>query len=327
MEHHRPDTDRRSAAAMLACDPSTLSALVRYGLPCTGEPGRERFDSRDLFNLALYSGTGRTAVERNVAAALAWTRASCEELIAPRVSSFELRVDCADPDGCRPDARNALARPRKGAYGGTVRNVRARPAAGGNRSVRARSAGARQGAAATARSSGPALALSAVLRTVGDCPVLRSRGLRAVLREFMGAELRWLRLPEALRDDADRLVPRGFAGCGAASRYLERLCREEGIPATTRIGWVVGLPDLVHAWLEVEDEDGVTKVIDPSFALLSDLIPRANPMLLDPGLGFRTNRLVPTGLHVGGDVASHSCGDGRPHARVTTRIVPLQLAP
>ncbi|WP_131763893.1 hypothetical protein, partial [Actinomadura fibrosa] len=124
-EHHRPDTGRRAAAAALACDQATLAALVRRGLPCTGEPGRERFDSRDLFNLALYSGTGRTAVERDVARAFRWTRASCEELIAPRVSRFELRVDCADPDGCPPDARNALARPRTGAYGGAVRSVRA----------------------------------------------------------------------------------------------------------------------------------------------------------------------------------------------------------
>ncbi|MFB4295372.1 hypothetical protein [Actinomadura sp. NTSP31] len=325
-EYHRPDTGRAEAAEMLACDDRTLTALARHGLPGTGEPGRERFDSRDLFNLALYSGTGRTPVERDVVSLLRWTRSSCEDLIAPRVSRFELRVACGDPDGCRPDARNALARPRTGAYGGAVRNVRAHPGRGGRRVGAAPDA-----AATTARSSGPAMAISAVLRTVGDCPVLRSPVLRAIVREFMGAEPRFLRLPVELRDDPD-LVPRGFAGCGAASRYIERLCREEGVPATTRIGWVVGLPDVVHAWVEVVDDDGVTKVIDPTFALLAEVIPWSNPMLRDPSLAFRTNRLVPTGLHVGGDIASHTCGHAvgaadRPHARVTTRIVPLRPGP
>ncbi|MBO2466220.1 hypothetical protein [Actinomadura violacea] len=323
--HHRPDTGRAEAARMLACDDRTVTALARHGLPSTGEPGRERFDARDLFNLALYSGTGRTPVERDVASLLRWTRSSCEDLIAPRVSRFELGVACGDPDGCHPDAHNALARPRTGAYGGAVRHVRAHPGRGGRRVGAAPDA-----AATTARSSGPAMAISAVLRTVGDCPVLRAPALRAIVREFMGAEPRYLRLPADLRDDPD-LVPRGFAGCGAASRYIERLCREEGVPATTRIGWVVGLPDVVHAWVEVVDDDGVTKVIDPTFTLLAELIPWSNPMLRDPALAFRTNRLVPTGLHVGGDVASHTCGRapgaaGRPHARVTTRIVPLRPA-
>ncbi|WP_396451803.1 transglutaminase domain-containing protein [Actinomadura sp.] len=312
-EHHRPDTGRADAASMLACDQDALSALIRHGLPATGGRGRERFDSRDLFNLALYSGSGRTAVERGVASALRWTRSSCEDLIAPRMSRFELRVACGAPEGCGPGARNTLARPRTGAYGGKVRQVRALPA-GAARDVPA-------GPAATARGSGPALTLSAVLRTVGDCPVLRSPALRAILREFVGAELRWLRLPEAMRND-ESLIPRGFASCGSASRYIARLCREEGIPATTRIGWLVGLPDLVHAWVEVVDDDGVTKVIDPTFVLLAEVIPGANPMLRDPGIAFRTNRLIPTALGVGADVASHTCAAGRA-PRVTTTLDPL----
>jgi hypothetical protein len=312
-EHHRPDTAWADAASMLACDQGVLSDLVRHGLPATGERGRQRFDSRDIFNLALYSRSGRTAIERDVASVLRWTRSSCEDLIAPRMSRFELRVACGDPDHCGPGARNTLARPRTGAYGGKVRQVRAHPA-GAARKVPA-------GTAATARAAGPALTLSAVLRTVGDCPPLRSPGLRAILREFIGAELRWLRLPEAMRDD-ESLVPRGFASCGAASRYIARLCREEGIPATTRIGWLVGLPDLVHAWVEVVDDDGATKVIDPTFVLLAEVIPGANPMLRDPGIAFRTNRLIPTALGVGADVASHTCAAGHV-PRVTTTLDPL----
>ncbi|GAA1900304.1 transglutaminase domain-containing protein [Actinomadura bangladeshensis] len=312
-EHRRPDTGRAEAAAMLACDDRTLSDLIRHGLPATGDRGRERLDSRDIFNLALYSGSGRTGIERGVAAALGWTRSSCEDLMAPRMSRFELRVACGAPDGCAPGARNTLARPRTGAYGGKVRQVRAHPA-GAARNVPA-------GTSATARASGPALTLSAVLRTVGDCPVLRSPALRAILREFMGAELRWLRLPEAMRND-ESLIPRGFASCGSASRYIARLCREEGIPATTRIGWLVGLPDLVHAWVEVEDEDGATKVIDPTFVLLSEVVPGANPMLRDPGIAFRTNRLIPTALGVGADVASHTCAAGHvPHVTTTLDLL------
>jgi hypothetical protein len=90
--------------------------------------------------------------------------------------------------------------------------------------------------------------------------------------------------------------------------------------ATTRIGWVIGMLDLVHAWVEVVDADGVSKVVDPIFTLFAGTIPNANPDLLSTTHTMRTNRLIPTALRVGDRVATHPCD----RARFTTKIQPAK---
>ena len=267
LEHHVADTDRAEAAKILGCSEEALDAFIHSGL--TVRDGR--FDSRDLFNIGLHSGTGRTMPEQAFAFALRWMRSPTEELVARRVSRFSFGLTCS----C---ARASLARPRTDLYSGEVRDLTA-----------------------------TATNVTATISTTGAAAPVRSRTLVSLLRDFHGLGLRWVKLPDALRRKEELVTSHRVATCDSASRHLARQCRAAGIPATTRIGWVVGMLDLVHAWVEVTDEDGVTKVVDPIFALFAGTLPDANPVLTDPTVAFRTNRLIPTDLPVGGRVAQHAC--------------------
>jgi hypothetical protein len=145
--------------------------------------------------------------------------------------------------------------------------------------------------------------------------------LRGLVGEFAALGVRWVKLPDALRDDETLVTERRVATCESASLFLARRCQEAGYAATTRIGWVVGMLDLVHAWVEVTDDDGETKVLDPIFSTFAGTVPGANPLLTDPAMALRTNRLVPTALEVGGRVAHHSCP-----VPVSVRINPVKEA-
>jgi hypothetical protein len=285
-EHHAADTDRVGAAQILACDDHTLDLLVHRGLGVRDD----RFDSRDLFNLGLHSGTGKTVPEQAFAFSLRWMRGSTEELVAPRTSRLTLAANCECADV-------VLARPRVDRYGGEVT-----PPGDGD--------------------TAPGPALTATVRTVGSVTPLRSPVLRDLVREFAALGLRWVKLPDALREDEELVTTHRVATCESASRYLARRCAEAGLVATTRIGWVIGMLDLVHAWVEVTDDDGETKVVDPIFALFAGTVPGSNPLLTDPAVALCTNRLVPTGLEVGDRVARHGCA-----TPVTTRITPVKETP
>jgi hypothetical protein len=282
-EHHVPDTDRATAAQLLGCDEPALDALVRGGLTVR----EDRFDSRDLFNLALHSGTGRSVPEQAFAYSLRWMRGPADALLAPRTLGFTLTAHCACPDV-------VLAVPRPDRYGGSVTPAPSRDV------VRASS-------------------VTATVRTVGRAAPLRSPVLRGLVEEFAGLGVRWVKLPDALREDESLVTAHRVATCESASRWLAGRCQAAGYAATTRIGWVVGMLDLVHAWVEVTDDDGETKVLDPVFSLFAATVPDANPLLTDPAVALRTNRLVPTGLEVGGRVAHHDCD-----VPVTVRINPVK---
>ncbi|MBQ1074954.1 hypothetical protein KBX06_17540 [Micromonospora sp. C31] len=314
-EHRLADMDRVTARQVLGCDDHTLSTLLDRGLPASGDTGDERFDSRDLFNLGLYSGTGTTVPEQAFAYSLRWMRASTEELLAPRASRFALRVACA-AEACGPEPTSTLALPRPERCGGAVHDLAVEPAGGT----------VRPGGDTVTRTASE-LAVTATVHTRGELAELRSPQLRAIAAEFAAMDLRWVKLPDALRDDVDLVTTHGVASCDSASRYLAQLCRRAGIPAVTRIGWVVGMLDLVHAWVEVEDDDGATKVVDPVFALFSGTVRDTNPLLRDPAVALRTNRLVPTGLSTGGAVAEHRCAGETTAARVTTKILPAPTRP
>jgi hypothetical protein len=274
-EHHIGDTDRTAAKQTLGCTDDTLDLLVHNGLTTSDD----RYDSRDLFNLGLHSGTGKTVPEQAFAFTLRWMRASTEDLLASRTSRFDLKLSC--------DCETAtFAAPRCDLYGGEVREV---------------------GTTDTSR--------TATIRTEGKLAPLVSPTLRDLVREFAALGIRWVKLPDALRDNESLLTEHRVATCESASRYLARRCEETGLKATTRIGWVIGMLDLVHAWVEVTDDDGETKIVDPVFSLFATTVTNANPLLTDPTVALRTNRLIPTDLPVGGRVAHHDCD-----APITTKF-------
>ena len=273
-EHHVADTDRATATQILSCTDRELDALIHSGLGT-----REgRFDSRDLFNIGLHSGTGKTVPEQAFAFTLRWMRASTEDLLAPRTSRFSLSLSCDCPTA-------TFAAPRCDRYDGDVRDTTTTDTT-----------------------------LTATIRTNGSAQP-RSTALSELTQDFNDLGIRWVKLPDPLRDNESLLTTHRVATCESASNYLAARCREAGLPARTRIGWVIGMLDLVHAWVEVTDEDGETKLVDPIFALFATTVTGANPLLTDPKVALRTNRLIPTDLAVGDRVARHGC-----EAPVTTKI-------
>lgn len=271
-EHHVADTPRAEAARILDCTEEALDAFVQSGLVVQDD----RFDSRDLFNLGLHSGTGRTLPEQAFAYALRWMRSPTPDLLAPRTSRFSVTLSCA----C---AGALFAPPRCDRVDDLVIAERG---------------------------------MTATIGTSGSLTRLRSPELVEIVREFAGLGLRWMKLPEPLRQDEALVHSHRVASCDSASRYLARRCAEAGYTARTRIGWVIGMLDLVHAWVEVTDSDGVTKVIDPVFTLFATTLPDANPILTDPTVSLRTNRLIPTDLTVDERVAQHDC-DTPPTIKIT----------
>jgi hypothetical protein len=80
--------------------------------------------------------------------------------------------------------------------------------------------------------------------------------------------------------------------------------------------------DLVHAWVEVQDDDGEVKVIDPIFALFSSMVGSANPILRDPRISVRTNRLLPTARRAHEPLEQHCCGGRDATFTKRTTILP-----
>ncbi len=279
-EYRRLDAPRAHALEMLRCTEATLDALVAAGLPCEGPPGDERFDGNDLFNVALYSSSRASVPERAFQFVLRWMTDPSDSWFETRRWSFSLELT---PDGRSGGAsRLLLARPRPELLGGRLLDLESEPA----------EAAAREGDIVA--DGVDRLTLRGRIETTGARMALRSPRLRDIVEEFESTPYRWLKLPEQLQRQPERLLPHGVATCIAASLHLERRCHDAGLRARTRRGWVLGMLDLAHAWLEVCDDDGVVKTIDPIFALLSSLVDDPNPDFRTACRGSRLNRLLAT---------------------------------
>ncbi|MDG4794539.1 hypothetical protein [Micromonospora sp. WMMD1082] len=294
-EHRWGDVGRAEARALLSCDEPTLSALVRHGLPTSGHPDGDRFDSRDLFNLGLHSVGHDTVVARTFALALRWMRAGTDRLVAGRPARLDVNLSCGGPQECGAGARSHITRPRPEVYGGSVESLHMCHRPGGEQ---------------PAGTPPPGLRMTARLRLTGQLAPLRSAAARDAVRHFLDVGLRWVKLPGPLQADVRLARSHGIASCASASLHLAHLLQSAGLDATTRVGWVIGL-EMEHAWVEVVDTDGETKLLDPVFALFAGMLPGANPAFRDADHALRTNRLVPTALPAGAALAVHSC-DGPP---------------
>jgi hypothetical protein len=305
---HRDDSvNRADARQTLRCDDATLDRLIDRGLPCAGEPGDERFDAFDLFNLALDSRSGRSMPEMAFGFALRWMSGSAERWFEPRHWTVNVGIGCGRTGGCGADASWSIARPRPDLFGGRVEHLRAEPAGSLARNE-------------LAWSGGDGLALSCEVHTRGQRMKLRDPRLRELVTDFMHAGHRWIRMPEGLQRQDALVLSHGVSNCISASLHLERELAREGFEVRTRRGWMLGMLDIEHAWIEVRDDDGEIKAVDPIFALLARHAPASNPELADVVLGSQINRLLPTSHSAGQPLARHCCGGAESPVRKTTVI-------
>src|SRR4051794_32500649 len=291
---------RDEALATLRCGEAVLDALVAAGLPCDDE---QRFDRFDLFNLALYSGSGRSMPEMAFQFALRWMASPADSWFAPRRWRFDVGIACGRADGCGAEPSWSIARPRVGIFS-------------------ADPVDARIGPTAIELNGGTGLRIAGIVETTGRRAQLRSPELRERIEAFMHAGYRWVRMPEALQRRPELVLPHGVSNCITACVVLERELRAAGYEVRTRRGWMLGMLDIEHAWLEILDCDGEIKVVDPVFALLAGHATAANPELETAVIGSRINRVLPTDNPAERALTGHVCGGAEARVRKRTEIRP-----
>jgi hypothetical protein len=308
--HREFDTGPDTALAMLRCPPQVLDALVAAGLPAIGTGPDRRFCRYDLFNLALYSGTGTTLPEIGFEFALRFARQPVSTWTEPRRWRMAATLSC--PDGrCGADPAWILHRPAPELTGG---------AASGWASPHGT-------VTVTDQEVHPPgvpdlVAVHLDVTTAGKPGRIVSTRLARLFDTVLNGGLRWHLLPAAWQVEPDDVLGQGVVNCIAASLYLERECREMGYESYARRGWLIGLIDLDHAWLEVRDDDGRVKTVDPVMALLARLIPGHHEEFVAFCLGSALNRVLPCACRAEGPMALHSCaGRSRP-AELTSAIRP-----
>lgn len=265
-ELRRPTVDEAAARKMLRCTPESFKALRALGLEGESTPDGMRYDAADVRNAGLYSLSGRTEVEMAMRPILAFLQGTDEQMFAERRWSFEMTAAAA----CR------IHPPAPEAFGGTLNFLE--PAADD------------EGRAGV--SAGQALRGEMITRGASD-PVV-DPGIVLLLKELIAAGVRWHYLPEGLKQDAYAAHARGVGNCDTMSIVLGDRLREAGYAARVFRGWIVGITEVPHSWVEVVDADGRTKILDPSLLVLASHSGLGSPEFVRKAPGARMSRIAPT---------------------------------
>ncbi|GLY32621.1 hypothetical protein [Kineosporia sp. NBRC 101731] len=293
-----PLLDEDEAQDVLRCGPDIFADLVAAGLPHDGG----RFDRNDLTNLALDAGTGQSRPERAVRYALRWMREDPRTWETPMRWSFSIEMSVPDDAAGRWSHTRFLPE----LNGGLLENWE--------------SSAAVRMTPTHFEFDGPGpVTFSGSISTAGKVQGLVSPALRKITEEFLDRGYRWVRLPEDCQHDYAPILDAGVAPCVAASTYLQKEFQAAGYEARTRGGWILGMLDLAHSWVEVVDDDGVTKPVDAVFERLSALAEHPHPGIPAACVGSRINRMLPGAIGAGApESLHHTAGGARP---ATTRTV------
>ncbi|EST34211.1 acyl carrier protein [Streptomyces roseochromogenus] len=292
--------DRPTALALMRTDDRTLDTLMRHGLRHGDGPDGPRFDEHDLYNLAMYCGSGRSVPEVAVRYNVRLARGSVESWTRPEV--WRIRHFATCPDHGRCDQRWELAPVRPEGFGGELLEVthdllRDGPVPSGEVAGR------------------PAfMMLDCTVRTAGKrmelrSPVLRS-AYRDALEELRSGKIRFQSVPAALRVDASKARALGVGNCVSTSMHLAQTLAHAGFQVRTRKGYFVAVGAEDHGWMEVL-EDGEWKALDPALALLAewDLGAERSAAFTEFCAGSYLNRFVPCDSRADEEVVRHWHGD------------------
>jgi hypothetical protein len=233
-----------------------------------------------------------------------------EQLFRPKRWTYSVEVSCDRPDGCSPLGRHfGVARPRPELHGGWIEELSVSPD------------GAVAGDVDVAVAGADRLAVTGVLVTNGQRREIRSKRLREIVSQYPPADYRWGRMPEELQWRPELVLRQRYAPCISACLNLAEQCRAAGYPARTRRGWIMGMLDLAHSWLEVTDDDGQLKTVDPAFMILAaHHAEQPHPEFIPACTGSLLNRLLPTGHEADQPVMNHDCRGRRSAPRHRTNI-------
>lgn len=281
--HREPSVPLVVARRMLRCSESSLQQLLDLGLPAAEGPEGPLFDPRDLKNAGLYSGSGGTDVEVAMRLVLGFLRSDAAELTRPKRWTFRLGVAGAA-------AARSVFRPAPERFGGSFDGWDAgRPAPDVDGPYVRVAPGAEVAGSMTSRGA--------------EDPV-RSPEIRELMREVVDGGIRWHYLPESLERRPDEALALGVANCAVLCTVLERRLRDAGYDARSYRGWILALAQSEHSWVEVVDDDGATKCLDPSLAVLADRNGFGSPGFRELAFGSRLNRIAPTAAPLDGGYAA-----------------------
>jgi hypothetical protein len=282
--------------------------MLSDGMPSApGADGAPLVDRCDVFNLALDAGWARAIPVVGFRYAMRWLAAPIAELVGQR--RWEVAVGGPTPPEV-PALLVAALDPER--HGGGFRDADERPMHTAGDGVRR-----------VLVAAGETLRGRATVH--GEHAPIRSPQIRRAVADALGADLRWAKLPLALHYRPEVAEGLGYATCLTMSAQIARRLRGDGFAVTTHLGWLMGTLSAVHSWVEVRDEDGRLKVVDPALVLLRrrldalehaaapGLVPRGVPAADALADGLLVNRVLCSAAPAGGALAIDAEGTGRLH--------------
>jgi len=268
-----------AARRALRCTENSFAQLVDLGLPHVEGPDGPLYDPDDLKNVGLYSRSQVTEVEMGMRLMLAFMRTTRQELIQPRRWRYRLQLISKAEAGGRLLRR--VYRPMPEIWGGELETYTS--SVGPPPEV-----------------SGPFFRMSqgtevdGTLTTRGTEQAVRSIAIRKIVDEFLDSGVRWHHLPPAFSASPEEPVSLGAGNCGALCGVLQQRLVDAGFEARSYHGWMIAVSEVAHGWVDVVDEDGAVKCIDPSFALLAGQNGFGSSDFRDFVIGSTLNRVVPS---------------------------------
>ncbi|MFF7249394.1 hypothetical protein ACFZBU_36470 [Embleya sp. NPDC008237] len=278
--HARPELDAAAARSLLRCSPRAWALLTAGGLTAHPTPDGERFDGRDLFNLAVYSGSRASVPELALSLAMRFARQD------PRDWARERRWDLHTTLTC-PRHRGA------GEWRAWSPHSHDTPEPGGEPQ--------------RWRDPEPTQTLEHQVRTRGVHARLRCSRLAAETADELARPLRYVRMPAAVRADARWMADLGLVDCVSGTLALARRLGAAGFEVRGRSGWLVGPQVSAHTWLDVRDDDGRWKSVDVAHHHLARALFGPGAIAPEAFAGSRPDRLVPTSAPVGEELFAHRC--------------------
>ena len=307
---HRDECVTRDQALLsLRCGEEVLDELLDHGLPHAGEPPGELYERSDVINLGLASGTLRSMAELGALFLVKLGNArSPDEWVRPMTWRLAGNLLPLHGRACgeRPSWR--FRRPQPGELGGTLHRWETEGADRLEDGVHV-------------WEDAPAAGARGLVETRGERREVRSPAIRELFREMLRFGFR--SLPPSLEADSESVARMGAGDCVAISLLAERECRRAGYEARSRRGYLLGLMGIGdHSWVEVVDDDGLVKIVDPVLVTVARHVARAGE---GPSsefesfcLGSVNNRILPFGCPAPERIAAHSCGgsDAPAHAAI-----------
>jgi hypothetical protein len=296
------------AAEMLRLSRDELDWLTAVGLPCAGVGESRRYDYRDLYNVGLYSGTGRSRPEQALKVMMRFASLPAADLLSRRRWLIRMSATCLVCRGSEWSAGSWHVRqPDLEPAGGQTISWQVHVPAGG-----------------AAAEAVPDLLVEGVVETIGSRRQIRSPAIRAVVDEFLARGLRWHLLTSEQRRDIELAHRSGVTDCVIASRHLADQLTAMGIQASTRRGWMSGFVNSPHTWLEVVDEDGVLKMVDAVLPGMAEMLSPGSESYRRLALGSFINRVIRADCPGDQPLVVHRHGDEMVDVDLLTEVRPVR---